>query len=520
MGSRKAPLLIGHFITVKEGNFKVIIIDGSNLTIKDVTKVALDGEGVQIAPECLPKIRASRRLVDRLLQEGKVIYGITTGFGKLSDVTISGDQVEKLQENLIRSHAAGVGDPFPEEVVRAIMLLRANALVKGYSGIREETLNLLIGMLNKRVHPVIYSQGSVGASGDLIPLAHMALVMIGEGEAEYRGEILPGKVALEQAGLEPVKLQAKEGLALINGTQAMTALGALLVHRAEQLLEHADLSAAMTLEALKGIPLAFDPLIQEVRPHPGQKVVARNLLNYIAGSEIIYTEGWGERVQDAYSLRCIPQIHGASRDAVSYVRQVIEREINSATDNPLIFPAEGKVISGGNFHGQPVALTMDFLGMAVSEIGNVAERRVERLLNPSLSGLPPFLAKESGLNSGYMIAQYTAASLVSENKVLASPSSVDSIPTSANQEDHVSMGTNAARHAWKIVENVTRILAIEFLCAAQGIDFHSPLKPGQKTARIHKYIRSKVPILERDRELYREIELVSRLIKSGGMLRL
>ncbi|MEC9489084.1 MAG: histidine ammonia-lyase [Halanaerobium sp.] len=496
----------------------MITLDGNNLTIEDVARVAYQRDKVRIAPECIPQVKASRELVERLLEKGEVIYGITTGFGKLSDVTISSDQVENLQENLIRSHAAGVGETFPPEIVRAIMLLRANALVKGYSGIREKTVRLLVDMLNNQVHPQIYSQGSVGASGDLVPLAHMALVMIGRGEAELAGEVLPGRIALERAGLTPVRLQAKEGLALINGTQAMTAIAALLVNKAEHLLEHADLSASMSLEALKGIPHAFSPLLQEVRPHPGQKVVAENLLEYIEGSEIIYREGWGERVQDAYTLRCIPQIHGASRDAVAYVRKVVETEINSATDNPLIFPEQGQVISGGNFHGQPVAMAMDYLGIALSELASVAERRVERLVNPSLSGLAPFLARESGLNSGYMIAQYTAASLVSENKVYSSPSSVDSIPTSANQEDHVSMGTNAARHAWQIAANVKNVLAIEFLCAVQGIEFHSPLQPGRKVKGAMELIRSQVPTLIRDRELQPEIKLVASLIEEGSLL--
>ncbi|MGE5560876.1 MAG: histidine ammonia-lyase [Chloroflexota bacterium] len=502
-----------------------VTIRGEGLTIGDVVRVARYGETAELAPEAVERVAASRRLVDRFVSEERVVYGITTGFGKFADVVIGGADTRTLQRNLIMSHATGVGDPLPEEAVRAAMLLRVNALAKGFSGIRLETLNLLVAMLNAGVTPVIPEKGSLGASGDLAPLAHMVLVMIGLGEALYRGRRLPGAAALAAAGLQPVELEAKEGLALINGTQIMTAVGTLALHDAEILARSADVIAALTIDALRGIVTAFDPRVQAVRPHPGQQLVAGNLRRLLAGSTLA-TEQGELRVQDAYVLRCIPQVHGASRDAIGYVRGVVEREINSATDNPLIFPDDEAVISGGNFHGQPVALAMDFLGIAAAELGNIAERRVERLVNPALSGLPAFLARNGGLNSGFMIAQYTAAALVSENKVLAHPASVDSIPSSANQEDHVSMGTIAARKARQMVYNARHVLAIELLCAAQALDLRPErtaavdraLRPGAGSGALYDRLRADVPALADDRVLHGDIAAAAALIESGAVI--
>lgn len=502
-----------------------VIIRGEGLTAEDVVRVARRGETVGLAPEAVERIVGSRQLVDRFVSEERVVYGITTGFGKFSDIVISGADTRTLQRNLIMSHATGVGDPLPTEAVRAAMLLRVNALAKGFSGIRLETLNLLVAMLNSGVTPVIPEQGSLGASGDLAPLAHMVLVMLGLGEATVNGRRLPGAEALAAAGLQPVQLEAKEGLALINGTQIMTGVGTLAIYDAELLARTADAVASLTIDALRGITTAFDPRVQAVRPHPGQRLVAANLLRLLANST--YATLQGElRVQDAYVLRCIPQVHGASRDAIAYVRGVVEREINSATDNPLIFPDDEAVISGGNFHGQPVALAMDFLGIAASELGNISERRVERLVNPALSGLPAFLTRNGGLNSGFMIAQYTAAALVSENKVLAHPASVDSIPSSANQEDHVSMGTIAARKARQMIANARNVLAIELLCAAQAFDLRPErdasgarsLRPGDGSGALYRRLREAVPTLDVDRVLHDDILRAAMLIESGEAL--
>ena len=491
-----------------------ILIDGENLSLEDVKSVACKGIGVSLSDYARQRVRESRRIVEEYVDRGEIVYGITTGFGKFSDVVISRDERRYLQKNLIMSHAAGVGAPLDEEIVRAIMLLRANALAKGYSGVREEILDTLLEMINKRVHPVIPEKGSVGASGDLAPLAHMVLVMLGEGEAYCNGTRMPGKQAMATAGIQPITLEAKEGVALINGTQVMTAIGIFALLAGENLVQTADIAAAMTMEALGGILLAFDERVQRVRPHPGQIRCAENIRLFLEQSEILEKANHG-RVQDAYTLRCIPQVHGAARDALAYVRSVLEREINSATDNPLIFTETGEIISGGNFHGQPIAIAMDILGIVLSVLGNIAERRIERLLNPVLSGLPAFLTEKGGLNSGFMVSQYTAAALVSENKVLSHPASVDSIPTSANQEDHVSMGTIAARKALEISANLQNILAIELLCAAQGIDYRHPSKPGIGTGIAHRIIRQQVPHLTEDRILYRDISKVVGLIKDG-----
>ncbi len=460
----------------------------------------------------------SRAVVEQLVREGRVVYGITTGVGELAGVRISPEQSAALQVNIVRSHSAGVGEPFPEEVVRAMMLLRVHTLALGYSGVREDILTLLLQMLNRGLHPVIPSQGSVGASGDLAPLAHLALALIGEGEVDVEGRRTPGRDALAGAGLRPASLAAKEGVALINGTQAMAAIGALAVFDAQRLATTADVSGAMSFEALQGLPEAFDPLFQRVRPHAGQQVSADNLRRLIAGSEILARPRTGGKVQDAYALRCMPQVHGASRDAVGYAAGVVETEMNAATDNPLVFPEEGRVISGGNFHGQPVAIAMDLLAIAVSELAGIAERRIERLVNPHLSGLPAFLTADGGLHSGLMLAQYTAAALVSENKVLSHPASVDSIPTSANQEDHVSMGTIGARKAARVISHAQQVTGIELICAAQALEFHHPARPGAGTRRAYEAVRDVIPRLDDDRVLATDLARGAGLVRGGTLL--
>lgn len=495
-----------------------ISINGNSLTIEEIVNVARKGYIVELDGEAEKRINKARKLVDKFVEEERIEYGITTGFGKFSDVVISREDTKKLQRNLILSHACGVGEELDEEIVRAIMLLRANALSKGYSGARASTVKTLIDMLNKGVTPVIYEKGSLGASGDLAPLSHMVLVMIGEGSAYYKGVRLSGREAMKKAGIEIVELVEKEGLALINGTQVMTAIGALAVYDAMNISKCADIIASMTVEGLRGITDAYYHRVHEVRPQVGQLKCAENLLKLVKGST--FTTGQGElRVQDAYSLRCIPQIHGASKDAIEYVKGIIEIEINSATDNPLIFEDEERVISGGNFHGQPLALAMDFLGIALSELANVSERRVERLVNYQLNDLPPFLTKKGGLNSGFMITQYSAAALVSENKVLAHPASVDSIPSSANQEDHVSMGTIAARKARSILYNVTKVLGIEYLASSQAIYLREEGKLGAGTKPAYDLIREHVEPFEDDRIMYIEINKASELILSGSLLK-
>jgi histidine ammonia-lyase len=491
-------------------------LDGQSLTIEQVVAVARHHAAISLTEEAVKQVETSREMVEKMLRDQKVVYGITTGFGKFADVVISGEDVSRLQENLIMSHACGMGKPYPAEVVRAMMVLRINALAKGYSGIRLETLQLLIEMCNRGVHPVIPQQGSLGASGDLAPLSHMVLVMLGKGEAEYQGKRMPGADALQTAGLAPIRLQAKEGLALINGTQAMTALLCLALYDARIVMESAEVIAAMTVEALRGIPKAFDPQLHLVRPHPGQQESARRLLLHLQGSQ--RTSEQGElRVQDPYSLRCIPQVHGATRDTLEYVWAAVTRECNSVTDNPILFPETGDVISGGNFHGQPMALVADFLAIAVSELANISERRTERLVNPQLSGLPGFLTENGGLHSGFMITQYAAASIVSENKVLCHPASVDSIPSSANQEDHVSMGTTAARKLRTVVANVAKVLAIEYLAAAQAIDFGQG-KLGAGTQKAYERLRREVPRLEQDREMHVDMAKAEEIVRSGALV--
>lgn len=491
---------------------------GGLLELQDVIAVARRRHRVALSPSAREAVRRARSLVEELVSLRRPVYGVTTGFGKFSDVLISPDETALLQRNLLMSHSCGVGDPIDEEAVRAMMLLRAHALARGYSGIRLETLDLLVDMINLGVHPVVPEQGSLGASGDLAPLAHMCLPLIGLGEAYFRGQRLPAREALGRAGLRPVELSSKEGLALINGTQAMTGIGSLALGDALLLLKTADISAALSAEALGAIAAAWDPRIQALRLHPGQATCAANLRRLVDGSTLV-TDPGEVRTQDPYTLRCIPQVHGASRTAIGHIAEVLGWEINAVTDNPLIFPDDHEVISGGNFHGQPIALAMDYLAIALSELANIAERRIERLVNPQLSGLPAFLTANGGLNSGLMIPQYTAASLVSENKVLAHPASVDSIPSSANQEDHVSMGTIGARKARKILTNVTRVLAIELLCAAQAIEFADAKGLGAGTRAAYRAVRERVPALEEDRVLAPDIDELTALILNGRLVR-
>lgn len=493
-------------ISIKGISFMTTIkIDGNSLTLEDIVNVARHHYLIELTPVAIVEIEESRQYVDELVQSGEVVYGITTGFGNFSNVRISKEEAKSLQKNLIISHACGIGECFNSEVVRAIMLLRINNLAKGFSGIRLSTLNTLIEMLNKGVHPQIYEKGSLGASGDLVPLAHMVLPMLGEGEAEFKGEMLPGSEAMKRAGIATIELTSKEGLALINGTQVMTAVGALTVYDSLNLLKANDIATSLTLEALNGITDPFIPELHALRPHPGQGIVAANLLRLLEGSERTTRQG-DLRVQDAYSLRCAPQIQGASYDAIEFVKSRVEIEINSVTDNPIILRDKNMGISGGHFHGQPMALAFDFLGIALAEIANVSERRIERLVNPALNNeLPAFLTEHGGLHSGYMIVQYAAASLVSENKVLAHPASVDSIPSSANQEDHVSMGTIAARKAKEIYQNAKSVVGMELMLACQAIDLNkldANKRLGRGTKAAYDSIRELIPVLEFDRITY------------------
>ncbi|MCR2043076.1 histidine ammonia-lyase [Anaerosalibacter massiliensis] len=494
-----------------------VVIDGNNLTIEDFVNVARKGYKVELSKKAIENVEKSRNTVDKFVDEEKVVYGITTGFGMFSNVVISKDETKMLQKNLIVSHSCGVGKALDEEIIRGVMLLRANALSKGFSGIRLSTLNTLIEMLNKKVHPIIPEKGSLGASGDLAPLSHMVLVMLGEGEAYYKGEIIEGRKAMELAGIPTVELTSKEGLALINGTQVMTSIGTLVLYDSINLSKMADIASSLTIEALNGIVTAYDEKVHKVRPHSGQINTAKNLLQLLKGSNMTTTQG-EIRVQDAYSLRCIPQIHGASKDAIEYVKEKVGIEINSATDNPLIFSEMEEVISGGNFHGQPMALSFDFLGIALAELANVSERRIERLVNPALSDLPAFLVEKGGLNSGFMIVQYSAASLVSENKVLAHPASVDSIPSSANQEDHVSMGTIAARKARTILDNTRKVIAMEILTACQAIDLRGNSGLGIGSNIVYNIVRENTSKIIDDIIMYKEINKCEELIKSNIIL--
>ena len=494
----------------------MVVEIGATLTIADVVAVATATARVAVTAGCREAVVASRAFVDRLVAAGTPVYGITTGVGRFASVKISPADTATLQVNIVRSHAAGVGAPLPVEVVRAMMVLRAHGLALGYSGVRPDVIDLLVACLNRGIHPVVPEQGSVGASGDLAPLAHLALGLIGEGEVVVDGRRQPASAALAAAGLTPLRLGAKEGVALVNGTQLMTGIGALSLHRARRCCLAADVAGAMTLEALRGRSAAFHPRLHKVRPHPGQQAVASNILRMTKGSALI--DSAPERIQDAYSLRCLPQVHGAVKDAVAQALAVVEVEINAATDNPLLFPDDDLVLSGGNFHGQPVALALDYLAVAMAGLGGIVERRVERLLNPSLSGLPAFLARDGGLQAGLMLAQYTAAALASENKVLAHPASVDSIPTSANQEDHVSMGASAARKAALVVQNIEQLVAIEALCAAQALEFHTGARVGQGTAAAYRAVRDVIPALVDDRPLAPDLAAAASLLRGGGLL--
>lgn len=494
-----------------------VIITGQDLTIDQIAAVCRDHALVELSEESKKKILESRKVVDELLEEQKTVYGITTGFGKFSDVVITPKQCKHLQENLIITHSVGAGDPFPEDVARGMLLLRTNNLSKGFSGIRLETVQTMIDMLNKGVTPFIPEKGSLGASGDLAPLSHMVMVMIGRGKAWYQGELMDGAEAMKKAGIPIIELQAKEGLALNNGTQAMTSVGSLALYDAIKLAKIADITDALCFEAQNGVTDALQPRVHEIRPHHGQGITAKNLLRLLEGSK--NTTRQGElRVQDAYSLRCTPQIHGASKDAINYVKEHVDIEINSVTDNPLIFKEDRAGISGGNFHGQPMALPFDFLKIAEAELANVSERRIERLVNPAYSGLPAFLTEHGGVNSGFMIVQYSAAALVSENKVLAHPASVDSIPSSAGQEDHVSMGTIAARQAAEIGRNVRRVLAMELMVACQGIDMRGNKGLGKGTQAAYDLVRKGVAKLEYDRPLYEDIEYCEQLLKDDSLI--
>lgn len=505
-----------------------VVITGQDLTLEQVEAVARCGAQVELSEQAREAILRSRKVVDDIIAQKKVVYGVTTGFGSFCNTVIATEESKLLQKNLIITHAVGAGNPFPTEVAKTMMLLRVNNLSKGFSGVRMETVETLIAMINKGVTPVIPEKGSLGASGDLAPLSHMVLPMIGLGIAEYNGEVMEGAKAMELAGIPTIELTEKEGLALINGTQAMTSVGALTMIDALNLVKVADVAAALSFEAQQGVIDALQPRMHTVRPHQGQMDTAANVAHLLEGSKNT-THQAEIKVQDAYSLRCCPQVHGASKDAINYVKNKIEIEINSVTDNPIIFGDTMEGISGGNFHGQPMALSFDFLGIALSELANISERRLERTVNPALSGLPAYLVENGGLNSGFMIVQYSAAALVSENKVLAHPASVDSIPSSANQEDHVSMGTIAARKACEIMKNVRRVLAMELMCACQAIDLRGNKGLGIGTQPAYDTIREVCPKLVEDRPLYEDInrceetiingELIGRVEKAAGQIK-
>jgi histidine ammonia-lyase len=499
-----------------------IALTGNDLTFEQLYGVALRAEAVGLTPAAMERMKASRAVVDRVVATGTAAYGINTGFGKLASVRISPEQVRQLQVNLVRSHACGVGAPLSETETRAMMLLRANALAKGFSGVRPQVVETLCAMLNAKVHPVIPSQGSVGASGDLAPLAHLAQVVIGEGRAAYQGEVVAGGEAMRRAGISPVALEAKEGLSLLNGTQGMLALLSLALHEADIFVDTADVAAALSLDALRGSPGAFDARIMHARAYAGAATTARNLAHLNEGSQIRESHrsaAKDPRVQDAYSLRCTPQVHGAVRDSLAQAREIAAVELNSATDNPLVFvrdASNGDIISGGNFHGQPLAMAADQVAIAIATLGGIVERRIEQMTNPLTSMLPAFLTPEPGLNSGFMIAQVAAAALTSENKALATPHSVDSISTSGNQEDYVSMGMSGARRLERMLQNLRHTIAIELLCACQGIDLLAPLQTGSLAKKAYEAVRAKSARVTDDRPLAAEIEAVSALVANGA----
>lgn len=495
----------------------MITIDGNSLTIEQVLLVARNKEKVKIHHKNKELVEKSAAVVEGFVKKGQVVYGITTGIGSFADVLIPQDHTRELQQNLLMSHSSGTGPHMEDDQVKAMMLLRINALIKGYSGIRWETLQRLLHFLNHDILPLVPKKGSVGASGDLVPLAHMSAPLIGLGQVKYGGKIWEAADLHFELGLKPITLEAKEGLALINGTQLMSAVGILNVYDSLVLCKTADIASACSIEALRGTDAPFDARVHMLRPHPGQSIVADNIRRLLEASEILLSHSECGKVQDAYSLRCIPQVHGATRDTVDYASVVLETEINSVTDNPIVFLETQDSISCGNFHGQPIALVLDFLGIGVAELANISERRIERLVDPAFSNLPPFLTPEGGLNTGYMITQYTAAALVSENKVLSHPASVDSIPTSANQEDHVSMGAIAAFKGADIIRNVRDVLAIEMLCSAQGLDF-IPEKPGKGVAAAHRIIREHIPTLTQDRVMSYDIGKMAELVSNETII--
>jgi histidine ammonia-lyase len=500
---------------------KTFQLTGKNLSIEDFSKIAKAKPGeitISIDPQALHRMHASRKVVLDIVEKGKPVYGINTGFGALASKQINKEDLSQLQYNLIRSHCTGVGKPFSREITRGIMLARANCLIQGYSGVTPETIELLLDFINLGIHPVIPEKGSVGASGDLAPLSHIALALIGEGEVEYQGKILRSDLVLHNLGKAPAKLGAKDGLALINGTSVMLALGCLALTEAKRLVKYADIISCLTLDAVRGTSSAYDIRISELKPQPGQLDVSRNLLKIIKDSEIVISHKDDGKVQDPYSLRCIPQVHGACRQTIRHAEQVLNIELNSVTDNPLVFIETGDVISGGNFHGEALALCMDYLAMGLSEICNIAERRVEKMMNPSFSDLPAFLTKNSGLNSGLMIAHVTMAALASENKYLCHPASVDSIPTSTDKEDHVSMGVTSGRKLHEVISNVQHGLAIELLCNTQGIEFLRPMKTSPALEKIITLVRKHVQPIEDDRIFHKDIENLTRLIQTDEML--
>jgi histidine ammonia-lyase len=490
-------------------------LDGQRLSLQQVADVARGALQVGLSEQARVRIERARRIVEKIIDEGRIVYGVNTGFGKLSDVHIEPGALRQLQLNLVRSHSCGVGSALSESETRAMLLLRANVLALGYSGARTAIVDMLVRLLERGVHPVIPEKGSVGASGDLAPLAHLALTVIGEGEAVYRGERMASTQALTRAGLEPLQLEAKEGLALLNGTQAMCAVGGLALYRALRLVQLADVAGAMTLEALLGTPTAFDERIHNARPHPGQTAAASHLRQLLRESEIRKSHLENDpRVQDAYSLRCMPQVHGAVRAALDHAREIIETETGSATDNPLIFADDEEVLSGGNFHGAPVALVLDYAALALTDLASICERRIERLVNPDLNeGLPAFLTAHPGMSSGFMIAQVTAVALLNEMKVLAHPASIDNLPTSGGKEDHVSMGMTAATKLRTIVEDAEHVIAIELLCAAEGLEYRAPLLPGPGVRRAYEVVRARVPRLRQDRALAPDIQQIVEAIR-------
>ena len=497
----------------------MIVLNGKGLNLENFIKVSRFKEEVKIGKEQIQLVLKAHQYVHDVVKSEKPVYGINTGFGKLSDHSIPKDQVSKLQENLLKSHACGVGTPLADEIVRGMMLLRVNALIRGNSGIRIEVLDKLVEMLNKDVCPVVFEKGSLGASGDLAPLSHMSLPIIGLGECYYKGKRMSTNDAFIRAEITPIEsLKAKEGLSLINGTQAMTSVGAFVLYDATKLAKIANLSLSLTMESLHGIIDAYDPRVHLVRGHKGQINVAEHVRSILEGSKNITRQG-EERVQDAYSIRCAPQVHGATFDALEFVKEKVEIEMNAVTDNPIIFADDEIAISAGNFHGQPLALPFDYLGIAIAELANISERRLERMVNPSLSnGLPPFLVKNPGINSGFMIVQYSAASLVSENKVLSHPASVDSIPSSANQEDHVSMGTIGARKAGEILKNARQVVAMEMFTACQAIDLRGNLNLGEKTLKAYNKIREYIPFIHKDEIMYPHIHTCNDLLVSDELL--